>query len=52
MKHKDEGYHRFCNDHVRMVGFPPGFATDSHCLFRGIVNNLSRPLEAIPLLLL
>ena len=21
-----------------MVGFPPGFATDSHCLFRGIVK--------------
>ena len=32
MKHKEEGYCLFCDDHVRMVGFPPGFATDSHCL--------------------
>ena len=26
------------NDHVRMVWFRPGFATGSHCLFRGIVK--------------
>ena len=38
MKHKEEGYHLFCDDHVRMVGFPPGFATDSHCLFHGVVK--------------
>ena len=34
MKHKEEGYRLFRDDHVRMVGFPPDFATDSHCLFR------------------
>ena len=38
MKHKEEGYHLFPDDHVQMIGFPPGFATDSHCLFRGIVK--------------
>ena len=38
MKHKEEGYRLFPDDHVRMVGFPPSFATDSHCLFRGIVK--------------
>ena len=36
MKHKEEGYHLFPDDHVRMVGFPPGFATDSHCLFQAM----------------
>ena len=38
MKHKKEGYRLFPDDHVRMVGFPPGFAADSHCLFRGAVK--------------
>ena len=38
MKHKEEGYCLFPDDHVRMVGVPPGFAADSHCLFRGIVK--------------
>ena len=38
MKHKEEGYRLFPDDHVRMVGFPPGFATDSHCLFLGILK--------------
>ena len=38
MKHR-EGYRLFPDDHVRMVGFQPGFATESHCLFRGIVNT-------------
>ena len=39
MKHKEEGYNLFPDDHVRMVVFPPGFATDSNCLFRGIVKS-------------
>ena len=38
MKHKEEGYRLFPDDHVRMVGFPPGFAIDIHCLFHGIVK--------------
>ena len=38
MKHKEEGYCSFCHDQVQMVWFPPGFAIDSHCLFRGIVK--------------
>ena len=38
MKHEQEGYCLFSDDHVRMVGFPPDFATDSYCLFRGIVK--------------
>ena len=38
MKHKEEGYHLFHDDNVWMVGNPPGFATDSHCLFHGIVK--------------
>ena len=41
MKHKEEGYRLLPDDHVQMVGFPPGlpgFATDSHCLFLGIVK--------------
>ena len=38
MEHKEKGYQLFPDDHVQMVGFPPGFATDSHCLFRGIVK--------------
>ena len=38
MKHKEEGYCLFPNDHVWMVGFPPGFATDIHCLSCGIVK--------------
>ena len=38
MKHKEEGYRLFLDDHVWMVGFPPGFATDSHCLFLGILK--------------
>ena len=35
LKHEEEGYRLFPDDHVQMVGFPPGFATDSHCLFCG-----------------
>ena len=38
MKHKEEGYYMFCDDHVRMVQFRPGFATDSHCFFHSIVK--------------
>ena len=38
MKHKKEAYRLFLDDHIQMVGFRPGFATDSHCLFRGIVK--------------
>ena len=38
MKDKEKGYRLFRDDHVRMVGFPPGFAIDSHCLFRGTVK--------------
>ena len=38
MKHKEEGYRLFPDDHVWMVGFPPGFAIDIHCLFHGIVK--------------
>ena len=30
MKHKEGGYLLFPDDHVQMVGFPPGFATDRH----------------------
>ena len=52
MKHKEEGYRLFHDDHVRMVGFQPGFATDSHCLFRSIVKPFLGSLGAIPLLLL
>ena len=38
MKHKEEGYCLFPDDHVHMVVFPPDFATDNHSLFRGIVK--------------
>ena len=38
MKHKEKGYRLFPDDHVSMVGFTPDFATDSHCLFCGIVK--------------
>ena len=38
IKHKEEGYLLFPDDHVRMVGFSPGFAIDSHCVFHGIVR--------------
>ena len=38
MKHKEGGYHLFPDDHVRLVGFLPGFATDSPCIFCGIVK--------------
>ena len=38
MKHKEEEYHLFPDVHVHMVGFPPGFSTDNHSLFRGIVK--------------
>ena len=38
MKHKEEGSSLFPDDHVWMIGFPTGFATDNHCLFRGIVK--------------
>ena len=38
MKCKEEGYRLFRDDHVWMVGFRPGFATDSHCLLHGIVK--------------
>ena len=38
MRHKEEGYRLFHDDHVRMVGFPPGFTTDRHSLIRGIVK--------------
>ena len=31
IKHKGEGYRLFRGDHVRMVRFRTGFATDSHC---------------------
>ena len=37
-KHKEEGYCLFPDGHVQMVGFPPGFATDNHSPFRGIVK--------------
>ena len=32
--------------------FPPGFATDSHCLFHGIVKPSFKTIVASPLLLL
>ena len=38
MKHKEEGYRLFPADHVRMVGFPPGFSINCRCLFHGIVK--------------
>ena len=38
MKHREEGNRLFCDDHVQMAGFPPGFATDILCLFGGIVK--------------
>ena len=52
MKHKEEGYHLFPDDHVRMVEFLPGFSTDSLCLFHGTEKPSFKTLEAIPLLLL
>ena len=49
----EEGYLLFPNDYVWMVGFvSTSFATDSHCLFRGLWSHLSRPLETTPQLLL
>ena len=38
IKHKEEGYCLFHDDHIRMVGFPPGFATDRQCFFHGVVK--------------
>ena len=38
MKHKEEGHCLFCDDHVWMIGFRPGFAIDSHSLFLGIMK--------------
>ena len=38
MKHKEEGYCLFSDDHVWVVGFQPSFAIDIHCLFYGIVK--------------
>ena len=38
IKHNEEGYRLFHDDHVGMVEFPPGFATDRQCFFRGVVK--------------
>ena len=46
MKHKEEGYRLFPDDHVWMVGFPPGFATDSHSRFHGIVKPSFKTIES------
>ena len=45
VKHKEEGYHVFPDD--RMVRFPPGFATDSHCLFYDIVKPSFKTVVAL-----
>ena len=45
IKHKEEGYHFFPDDHhffpddhVRMVGFSPSFPIDSNCLFSDVMK--------------
>ena len=40
MKHNEGGSHLFHDYHVRIVGFRPGFATDSHYLFHGIEKTI------------
>ena len=52
MKHKEEGYLLFPDNQVWMVGFPPGFTIDSHCLFRGIVKPSFNTTGSYSLLLL
>ena len=36
MKHKEEGYRLFPDDHVRVVGFPPGFADSHHLIYQEV----------------
>ena len=38
MKHKEQGYHHFRNDHVKQVQFHPGNLSDNHCIFHAEVK--------------
>ena len=38
LKHKEEGYRLFRDNHVRTVRFHPGNTTEDHCFFHAIIK--------------